>query len=96
MPARRFFPHAWRDSNGTHSRAFGLLAAHLYVNKRYAHISCSSCSPNTLVSDAEKRVVNCAVANSANVVPDSPPTLPCSFATVHICKELGRLKKKLR
>ena len=45
---------------------------HLYVDKRNAHLLYSSRSPSTSVSDAEKRVVNCAVARSVNAVPDSP------------------------
>jgi hypothetical protein len=77
-------------------RTFGLLAAYLYANKRYAHLFCSSRSPNTEVSDAEKRVVNCAVARSVDAVPESPLIPPCLFAMVQLCRELGGLEKKLR
>jgi hypothetical protein len=56
----------------------------------------SSRSPNTFVSDTEKRVVNCAVARSVNAVPDSPLIPPCLSATIQICKELSRLGRKLR
>jgi hypothetical protein len=50
----------------------------------------------TLASNTEKRVVSCAVAHFVNAVPDSPLAHPCSFATVHICRELGGLGRKPR
>jgi hypothetical protein len=58
------------------------------------HLFSSSCSPSTLISDAEKHAVNRAVIRSVNAVPDSPLTLPCLIETIHICKKLSGLGRK--
>jgi hypothetical protein len=50
----------------------------------------------TLVSDAEKRVANCAVSRSVKAVPNSPLLPPCLFKIVQLCRELGGPGKKLR
>jgi hypothetical protein len=68
----------------------------LDTDKCNAHLFCSSRSLSKLVSGAEKRVVNCAVARSVNAVPNSPLLPPCLFAMVHLCRDFGGQEKKLR
>jgi hypothetical protein len=58
------------------------------------HLFCSSCSPSTIISDAEKRAVNCTVIRSVNAVPNPPLILPCLIKTIHICEKLSRLGRK--
>ena len=77
-------------------RTLGLLTVPLHTDERNAHLFCSSRPLSTLISDAGKRVVDRAVARSANVVPDSPLTLPCFFEAIHICEKLGELESKPR
>jgi hypothetical protein len=58
--------------------------------------ACQSCFSSTSIFNAEKRATDHAVARSVNAVPDSPPTLRCSFEIIYICEKLGGLRSKLR
>jgi hypothetical protein len=66
------------------------------TNKCNAHLFCSYRSPSVLVSVAEKRAVNRAIARSVNAVPDSLLIRPYLFATVDIWEKLGGLGRRLR
>ncbi|KAH8644020.1 hypothetical protein IG631_01484 [Alternaria alternata] len=60
------------------------------------HLLCSSCSPSTSTTGAEKYAADRPIARSVDAVPNSPLLPPCLLAIVHLCRELGRLGKKLR
>jgi hypothetical protein len=81
---------------GRAHRSVALPLVFSNTTKYNAHLFCSSCSHSILMSDAEKSVVDCATARSANAVGSSSFALPCSFTTAHIYRDLGRLGKKFR
>jgi hypothetical protein len=72
-------------------RILGLPATSSKIDKRNAHLFCNSHSLSLLASDAEKRVVDYAVARSVSAVYYLSSDTPCLFSTVYICNELGRL-----
>jgi hypothetical protein len=74
----------------------GLFAARLYTNKCIAHLFYSSWSSSTSASDAEKHIVDHAIALSVHAIDQISSNTPCLFATVYMCKEISRLGRKLR
>jgi hypothetical protein len=68
----------------------GLPVTSSKIDKRDAHSFCNSYSPSISASNAEKRIVDYAVARSISVVYRLCSNNPFSFATVCANRELGR------
>jgi hypothetical protein len=64
------------------------------IDERNVHLLCNSYSLSTSASDAEKRVVDHAVARSVSAIHQLSSDTPCSCATVYTCDELDGLERK--